>query len=155
MQPITDFGARLPDSGGLRARGARDALESMVLALSALGVAPSTLRSATETVLDAWDNNAEAAERVSVDEVLVVSTAHLREDDREALDSGRLPDGLMVSMECEYGGLVHVDRDTLLDPSNGSGLVAAARMAADLGCAYVRFDGAGPVVEGLPVFEWT
>ena len=89
-----------------------------------------------------------------------LSTAHLTLDTRAMLEEAALQDGASAGLPIVYdkggyGYLVHVDpvltAETLA--TYPEDLQTVIRAAGEAGCDWIMFDGAGPVVEHLPVYD--
>jgi hypothetical protein len=148
----------IPDADGLYGRGYRDALESQSLALRAAGVDERTVAAAYRSALDAYGNHAhDDTGHTEIHQVLVLSTAHLPIAEREQLDSLEPfaeAQGLRVSMRCDYGWLISLDRDHVVLPvADWPALSEAAAYARALGATHVRFDADGPVQADLRHYD--
>lgn len=159
-QTLETLSTQIPTSDGLYGRGVRDALESIWLSLRAQGVPESVIRNSVQTTADAYGNHADnPSAGHEIQQVLMLSTAHLSRDEREQLakkNDARLDaDGVGLSMACDYGWLLYIDDDAgeVAVPIEGwPGLTAAVARARSLGATHVRFDADGPIVEDLPEY---
>ena len=85
---------------------------------------------------------------------LVLSTAHLRPRFAEPFedDVGDLID------VCGPGVLLHVSEDAECRrdvwETRSRSLQLPMELAASLGDCWIRFDPDGPVLEGLPIYDW-
>jgi|GEM_PF-6798142 hypothetical protein len=164
----------IPDSDGLWARGFRDGVESIVLALKASGTCDAHVFSALRTAIDAYSNNDAdpSSQRAEIRESLVVSTAHLTKEEGQAFASGGgASTGLdLGSHFCVTAVDAHIsellisgfdDQSQLCEAAEAhaqanfsEGLCGVIRKAASLGCPYVVFHADGPYLPGLPINKW-
>ena len=95
--------------------------------------------------------------------LLTVSTQHITPDDNTMLLAGREPPvGSWFPLGDGNGYLCHVAPDTPTALDNGvcltdgwsSEVCALQVFAESKGCEYIRLDPDGPVVPGLPVYDW-
>jgi hypothetical protein len=91
-----------------------------------------------------------------VENYLIASNSHISEAERVQLDAGRTPSPYMVvSLTGDYGWLIHlVDAIPESVPGISEGLAAVVRLARAHGLHYIRLDSEGPVLEGVPTYEW-
>jgi hypothetical protein len=104
-----------------------------------------------------------------IDNILVLSTAHMTGTDNNLLDAGVTYDFPYYSLE--YGWLILIPRnvddlnrcleDMRIGVSTGAGhfsfsdsFIEAMQLGFRLNCRYLRFDADGPIYEELPVNEW-
>jgi len=156
-------GLTIPDSDGRYGRGFRDGLDSIRLALSADGISHESIDRAVATALQAYGDNASEGKprEEEIEEVMVVSTAHLTQDERELFErQDVLCEGLIVSMRSEYAFLIFVsgeDEDTAsldaLSDKFSAGFVACISRARELGVNFVKFDVDGCQLEGASVYD--
>lgn len=97
--------------------------------------------------LDRLEDEREVArlfrEREYIEPMMVMSTAHLDAPARTLLDSG---EGIVIPYE--HGWIVYT-RQTYTDL-----LGPLLDFALSQGCIWIKFDGAGSVIDGLPTFDW-
>ncbi len=86
--------------------------------------------------------------------VLVLSTAHLKEDDGDKFNISNN----IVHYELEdTGWLVWVGPVKTFQPDFSElsgGFLESYKLAQKLGCTYIKFDRDGPVTDNLPTYEW-
>lgn len=91
---------------------------------------------------------------MEIDTFLTISTAHVSNATREALDNGEMP---FTVWSADYGWFLyakHVENgSTSFMAETPADLVAAMRYAVAAGVAWLRFDIDGPEVEGLETFD--
>lgn len=90
--------------------------------------------------------------------LLVLSTSHITAEDDELIAAAIYPGkgGDEVSLLVYCGA---PDDESFVREIDGAArysaaFVQAVKLARGLGCRYLLFDNAGPVTEGLPVFDW-
>lgn len=81
--------------------------------------------------------------REHIEPMIVLSTAHLDEHARKFLDSG---EGIVIPYE--HGWIAYAKMQ-----HNGP-LAPLLDFALSRGCLWIKFDGAGPLIDGLPVYDW-
>lgn len=100
---------------------------------------------------DDWPDQPEEARDVAalfpvrphIEPMLVMSTAHLSDLDREYLDSGK---GIVIANS--YGWIVYTKQEIL------PGLMPLLDFANKQGCIWIKFDADGPVFDEFPIFDW-
>lgn len=75
--------------------------------------------------------------------MLVMSTAHLDAEARGFLDSG---EGIVIPFE--HGWIVYARMQ------HDGPLASLIDYALSRACLWIKFDGAGPVIDDLPVYDW-
>ncbi len=88
-----------------------------------------------------------------INQIPVLSTAHLPEDVAQALFAGTYSLGLLTAVAPA------APRDLLFVYVGGeilqsSSLAPAHNWARENGYSWIRFDSIGDVVEGLPIYDW-
>lgn len=103
--------------------------------------------------IDALCEHLNAPPDLEIQRTLVISTAHLTDEDRERFETD---DVIGVVRAFEYGWTVHVpDEDAEQDDESMSAEFAAClKLARDNKCVWLTFDRDGEAVAGLPTFEW-
>lgn len=85
---------------------------------------------------------------------LVVSTAHIKWEDNELLSCESQPH--LIVKHYPEGFFINVVGE--LDPSAclyySEAFKNLLTLAKENGCTYLQLDGDGPLIEGLPTFEW-
>ena len=81
-------------------------------------------------------------------QMIVVSTGHIREEDRDIFDSE-------CSMQNENGYLVYVS-NVYKNPwkSLHSNYQKIVDLCIKEDCRYIMFDCDGPFIDGLEIFQW-
>jgi hypothetical protein len=91
-------------------------------------------------------------------QVLVVSTAHVTEEEDGMLRNGKMiNDQLPSPLVWPFGYVVFIgdERHYPLDTIEGSdGFLGAAKVARDNNLEWLRFDADGPRIEGAKTYEW-
>ena len=82
-------------------------------------------------------------DREHIEPMLVMSTAHLDEQARSFLDSG---EGIVIPFEHGWIVYARMEHDGPLAPLLDYALSRA--------CLWIKFDGAGPLLDDLPVCDW-
>lgn len=82
-------------------------------------------------------------DREHIEPMLVMSTAHLDEQARKFLDSGA---GIVIPFE--HGWIVYAKME------HDGPLATLLAYALHRACLWIKFDGAGPLIDGLPVYDW-
>lgn len=156
----------IPDSDGRYGRGFRDALESIALALKQEGVRSQHIASALETAVQAYGNNADRTLPDVIEEMLVVSLAHLDAYERgieDMADMQRL--GIPHLIPCftsDAGLVVNVPGPDVIDPGvllaelEGKvtgGFSTCVMRAIQTGASYLYFDRDVEPMEGCPVYD--
>lgn len=96
-----------------------------------------------------------------IDKVLVLSTAHLKQEEAERLDDED-SFALLSYMRWDYGWQFYVSLDTELETLQknwaslglSEGFYSALSLAYKLGCEWLRLDTDGDTDEDLPHYEW-
>jgi hypothetical protein len=83
-------------------------------------------------------------------QILTISTGHIREAEADALDSTDRTGTLCGN----YGWLTWLPDEGPLLARQSAGLRAVIKLARELKCRYVMFDRDGPMVSGIPHYEW-
>ena len=84
-----------------------------------------------------------------LEQMLVVSTAHLVDED----EMDRHP--MAYALSAAGGWLLVVDSSMAGYYENlGDGARQCIALAQEQGCEFIRFDPNGPVMEGIPTYEW-
>lgn len=85
-----------------------------------------------------------------------ISTAHITEADAKALKEmvEHWNPALIVYELAEYGWLIYVSQFPLLNANISPELQHLLEAARAQGCTFLRLDRDGPVIDGLPTFEW-
>lgn len=99
---------------------------------------------------------------LEVMEVLVVSTAHLDEQEAQILnEGGTITDELPSPMTWEYGWIFFIGGPTSSPDDTrytldgySEGFKGVAQRAWDAGLEWVRFDSDGPELDGVPTYDW-
>jgi hypothetical protein len=105
-----------------------------------------------------------AGHPLEITTLITMSTSHITADDNTRLLAGEEPPvGSWYSLGTDGNGhLVHCSPDTPTHLDNGvcleegwSPAVTALQVFAEgHGCEYIRLDPDGPVIPGLPVYDW-
>lgn len=82
-------------------------------------------------------------DREHIEPMLVMSTAHLDAQARGFLDSG---EGIVIPFE--HGWIVYARMQ------HDGPLVTLIDYALSRACLWIKFDGAGPLIDDLPVYDW-
>lgn len=98
------------------------------------------------------------AHGLEVDAVLVVSSAHITEEEKELLELNNLQEAcpgnnLMVSMAGEYGWMFFIE-SVDADAGLSEGFAGVIRYAKEHGFTWVRLDSGGDELAGLPTYDW-
>lgn len=156
----------IPDSDVAYGRGFRDGLASIALALKQLQVRPRTIASALMTAVEAYGNNADVARPDVIEEMLVVSLAHLDAVERTIStiqDMQRL--GIPHLIPCfssDHGLIVNVPGPDVIDPGvllvdlEGKvtgGFSTCVMRAIQTGASYLYFDRDVEPMAGCPVYD--
>jgi len=103
----------------------------------------------------------EAELGLEIQHILVVSTAHISQEESEQLNA-ILESTISYSIYgMNYGWLIYVPRldmwselevyTTFVDMSN---ILTLLRFAAEQHCEWLRLDSDGPELKGFPIFDW-
>ena len=94
-------------------------------------------------------------ETFEIFKTMVASTAHIEEQDLEAL---RVFSDFFIVQEDDYGSAILIsDEDSLKHISQlrvSEGLKLLVLFAASNGCRWLRLDADGPLYDNLPVYDW-
>lgn len=81
--------------------------------------------------------------------LIVISTAHLHPDTRKRLADGTLS---VLAHANDHGGFVYVGTSSENEPTEPE-LATLFKAARTAGIVWLKVDGDGPVVDGLPTFD--
>lgn len=90
--------------------------------------------------------------------LLVLSTSHITAADADLIAGEAFPgkggDESSLLVYCGTPGDESFPLETARAAGYGDAFLNVVETARGLGCRYLLFDNAGPVVEGLPAFDW-